>query len=345
MSNEVKVALLAIAALGLTYWGYKFIVGKNILKKSNIYYVAYDNIGGMKPSIPVQIRGFDVGFVSDINLSDDYQQVIVTLDLRKDIQISPNSTAAILADGFMGGKIIELRNSDCSDGNCAKSGDYINGELVGLVGSMVTEGELDNYFDVVEKGFSNLIDTLNKKLLSGDTDTPIAKMFSDLEQTMGNLESSTRQLDGLMRRSSDDLSGSMANMKSISDNLEKNNETISSILKNADKMTAQLSNGDLETIMKETKDAIESLQTTLSSANNALTHVSAITSKLNKGEGTLGKLIQDEKLYEQLMLLSSNLDELLDDLNDRPYRYVPFKNRKKVLRYDRQDEKLESNGN
>ncbi len=345
MSNEVKVALLAIAAIGLTYWGYKFIAGKNILKKSNIYYVTYDNIGGMKPSIPVQIRGFDVGFVSDIKLSDDYQQVIVTLDLRKDIQISPNSTAAILSDGFMGGKIVELRDSDCSQGNCAESGDYINGELVGLVGSMVSEDEFEQYIKVVEEGLSNLIDTINQKLLNGDKDTPLGRMFTDLEQTLGNVESSTRQLDGLMRRSSEDISGSMANMRSISDNLEQNNETITRILANADKMTAQLSSGELEVIMKETKAAIESLQTTLGSADEALSYVSAITGKLNQGEGTLGKLLQDEKLYEQLMLLSGNLDSLLEDLSDRPYRYVPFKNRKKVLRYDRQDEQLESNGN
>jgi phospholipid/cholesterol/gamma-HCH transport system substrate-binding protein len=345
MSNEVKVALLAIAAIGLSYWGYNFIIGKNILKKSNIYYVAYDNIGGMKPSIPVQIRGYDVGFVSEIRLSDDYQQVVVTLDLQKEIQISPNTTAAILSDGFMGGKIIELRNSDCSQGNCAQSGDYINGELVGLVGSMVSESEFEQYVKILEDGLSNLIDTINQKLISDDADSPIGKMFTDLEKTMGNVESSTRRLDGLLRQSSDDISGSMANLRSISDNLEKNNATITRILTNADKMTAQLSDGDLETIMTETKTAIESLQTTLASADEALSYVSAITGKLNQGEGTLGKLLQDEKLYEQLMMLSGNLDSLMEDLNERPYRYVPFKNRKKVLRYDRQDEKLESNGN
>ncbi len=343
MSNEVKVALLAIVAIGLSYWGYKFVIGKNILKNSNLYYVAYNNIGGMKPSIPVQIRGFDVGFVSDIELSEDYQQVIATLDLREDIQISPNTTAAILSDGFMGGKIIELRNSDCTDGNCAENGSYINGELIGLVGSMVSESEFENYFKIIEEGLSNVIDTLNQKLLSDETDSPIAAMLNDLEKTMTNLESSTRQLDGLMRRSSDDISGSMANFKSISDNLEENNEKIASILDNADQMTSQLANGNLEKIMTETQAAIENLQQTLNTANGALADVSTITGKLNEGEGTLGKLLQDETLYQQLSVLSLNLDTLIQDLSDRPYRYVPFKNRKKVLRYDRKDEKLEEN--
>jgi len=341
MSNEVKVALLAIAAIGLSYWGYKFIVGKNILKDSNIYYVAYDNIGGMKPSIPVQIRGFDVGFVSDIKLSEDYQKVIVTLDLDKEIKISPNTTASILADGFMGGKVIVLKNSLCQDGNCAESGSYINGELVGLVGSMVSESEFENYFEIIEEGLSNVIDTLNQKLLSEDSDSPISRMLIDLEHTMQNMESSTRQLDGLMRKSSDDISGAMANFKSISDNLADNNEKIARILDNADKMTAQLSGGELEKIMQETKTAIESLQATLGTANAALGDVSTITTRLNQGEGTLGKLLQDEQLYEQLSILSLNLDTLIQDLSDRPYRYVPFKNRKKVLRYDRQDARLE----
>ncbi len=343
MSNEVKVALLAIAAIGLSYWGYKFIIGKNILKDSNLYYVAYDNIGGMKPSIPVQIRGFDVGFVSDIQLSDDYQQVIATLDLRKDIQISPNTTAAIMSDGFMGGKIVVLKNSDCAEDNCAESGAFIDGELVGLVGSMISESEFENYFKVIEEGLSNIIDTLNQKLLNDEADSPIAAMLTDLEKTMTNLESSTRQLDGLMRRSSNDISGSMANFKSISDNLEENNEKIASILDNTDKMTSQLANGDLEKIMKETQAAIENLRQTLTTADGALSDVSNITGKINNGEGTLGKLLQDESLYEQLSLLSMNLDTLIQDLSDRPYRYVPFKNRKKVLRYDRQDEKLEEN--
>ncbi len=339
MSNEVKVAILAIAAIGLSYWGYKFIVGKNILKKSNVYYVAYDNVGGMKPSIPVQIRGFDVGFVSDIQLSEDYQKVIVSLDLRKDIKISPNSTAAILADGFMGGKVIELLDSDCASGNCAESGSYINGRMVGLMGSMVSENEFEGYFKIVEEGLSNLIDTINNKLLRDDANSPIAQMVANLEKTMANMESSTRQLDGLMRRSSDDLSGTMANFKSISDNLEKNNETISRILENADKMTTQLSGEELSALMTQTKGAIDNLQTTLSSANSALSDVSAITGRLKNGEGTLGKLLYDEQLYQQLSVLSTSLDTLLVDLEERPYRYIPLKGRKRVKRYDRLDEK------
>ena len=95
MSNEIKVALLALAALGLSYWGYKFIIGKNILKNSNVYYVEFDHVDLMQTSSPVTISGVQVGFVAEIAPIIEEQKVLVTLDLQKNLNI-PKSTVAYL---------------------------------------------------------------------------------------------------------------------------------------------------------------------------------------------------------------------------------------------------------
>ena len=207
MSREVKIALLAIAALGLTFWGYKFIQGKNVLVSSNVYYVEYDNVDGLQPSSPVRIRGSQVGFVAGINFTEDYKKVKVTLDLDKEVVISKNAVAYIGSE-MMGGRFITLENIACSGADCAQKGDIIQGQLRGVLGTMLGQEDLGTYIDPVKEALNEVVANLNKELLGEGEETPLGNTVRDLQATMSNLKAATGQLNGIMAKSSGNITSS-----------------------------------------------------------------------------------------------------------------------------------------
>lgn len=346
MSNEVKVALLAIAALLLAFWGYKFILGNNILEKSNNFQVLYNDVAGLQEGTAVQINGVTVGSVTGITLlENDDQQVLVELTLSADYRIPKETDVVIVADGVMGGKKVYLEYSrPCQGDDCAASGAFLNGKTRGVLASMMGTDDLGEYIDQLKDVMGAMVDTLNRKLLSEDSDSPIARSLRNLEVTTANLQSSTGRLDGLLRRSSGEIEGIMANLNSLTSTLDNQKEAIAGIIANTDSLSAQLVEANLKKTMEEVNATIASLKSTLATADQALGGLSTTMDKISAGEGTLGKLIQDDQLYYELKDLSTSTDSLVEDIQERPYRYIPFKGRNRVKKFDRKDAELETAG-
>jgi len=344
MSNEIKVALLAITALALSYWGFKFIIGKNVLKNSNIYYVEYQDIDLMKTSSPVTIGGVQVGFVADIKPLLDRKMVLVTLDLEEDVRVPESTVAYIKSTGFMGGKAIELRYGDpCSGDDCAESGEYLQGATLGMISSMLSQEELNEYLNILENSIGAIVDSLSVHLIGDDADGPLANSLRSLEATMSNMESASGQLNGILYKSSDNINSTLANLESITSNLDSSNHQITKIIDQTEQFSGQLASVDLAATLKEVETTIEDLRATLGKADDSFEGISNLVDNLEAGEGTLGLLLQDDKLYRELSRLSSQTDSLVNDFQERPYRYMPLKSRRKVLRYDRKDENEEGN--
>lgn len=348
MSNEVKIGILAVVAIGLSLWGYKFIMGKNALTSSNIYYVEYENVEGLQKATPVRISGFQVGVVSDLYLKPDdpNQRVVVVLDLNKEIQIPKNTKAVIIATSIMGGKAIVLDYPyPCSGDDCAQSGSYLQGEARGLLASMLSEDQAKSYVNIFKNGLEEVLDTLNDQFLDSTSNSPIALSIRDLRYTMANLKSSSSELDIILRRSSGDIQGTFKNLNSVTGTLQANNEKIKNIIVNAENFSDDLAKADLHKASEEVVTSIKGLQQTLNSADVALKSVNTTMSRINGGEGTLGKLLKDETLYYQLKAMTTNVDTLVNDLQTRPYRYIPFKSKRKVDKYDREAAKKLENSN
>lgn len=108
MSKEIKIALLVITSLLVSIWGYKYIIGKNLLKKSNVYYVDYLNVNRITISTPVKYLGYQVGFVSEVTPNLEKELIRLTLDLDENMALPKGSTANILTETFMGGASIIL---------------------------------------------------------------------------------------------------------------------------------------------------------------------------------------------------------------------------------------------
>ena len=340
ISNEIKVGLLAVVTLAISFWGFQYIRGKNMLKKSNLYYIEYKDVNFLRVSSPVTINGVQVGFVTSITPIQESDNVLVTIDLEKDVVI-PKSTLAEIRDlGFMGGKAVVLDYTrPCSGPDCAKSGDYLQGRVLGMVGSMVTPEEMTEYMDILQKGLKGIIDTLNRQLLGKDAEGALAESLRDLQGTLSNLNSSTGKLDALLANSSGNIEGSLKNLKSISANIESNNAKIGSLISNAEKFSRQLDQVSLQKTVGELDQTMAELRTAVKTANQTFTEINTVVEGVNSGKGSLGKLLQDDKVYNGLSAAGFRVDSLATDLQLHPYRYIPFKSRARVKRVDRLDAK------
>ena len=344
MSKEIRVALLAIVAIALVYWGYNFILGNNVMKQTAFYKVEYKNVGGLKTSTPVRVNGVQVGRVATVKNQMDEQNVLVELDLEPGLRIPKDTRAYILNETFMGQQAVELKyDTPCSGNDCAQPGDYLQGENLSVLASTVDRQELEVYLNEFENTILSLLDSIQDRTLGSDAEGPLANTIRDMESTMNNLKGATGQLNSLLYQSKDNITGTLENAETVTASLADNNERIERILVSTDSFTQQLSAVELKKTVDELSQTIASLKSTINKADQTFAGINSVVGGLENGEGTLGLLLQDPALYHELSTLSAKADSLLNDIQDRPYRYVPLKGRKRVKRYDRKDEQLEEN--
>lgn len=336
MSKEIKIALLVITALLVSIWGYKYIIGKNLLKKSNVYYVDYQNVNRITISTPVKYLGYQVGFVSEVTPNLEKELIRLTLDLDENMALPKGSTANILTETLMGGASIILTIPGGCSGDCLPSGSIIGGKNLGILGSMVDKDDLKTYIKVFQEGISVLIDSLSQQMNSGDADSKMGKSIDNLAKTIENLELLTRQMNGIMGASGKNINQSMASLSSILKNIETNNEEITNLLGNVTDISKQIKDGDAKKSMEAINTTLSGLQMTLKSADTTFSGLNNIIANVNAGNGSLGKLVKDDELVNNIQDLSKHLDSLLLDLKVRPYRYIPLKSQKKTEKIDRQ---------
>lgn len=344
MSREIRVALLAIVAIALVYWGYNFILGNNVMKQTAFYKVEYDNVGGLKTSTPVRINGVQVGRVATVTNQMDKQNVLVELDLEPGLKIPKGTRAYILNETFMGQQAVELKyDTPCSGPDCAQPGDYLTGENLSVLASTVDQQELKVYLNEFERTILSLLDSIQDRTTSSDAQGPLANTIRDMEASMSNLKGVSGRLNSLLAQSQSNISGTLENAETITASLADNNERIESILVSTDSFAQQLRSVDLKKTVDELSATVASLNAAIEKADQTFAGINTMVGNLENGEGSLGKLMQDPDLYYELTSLSAKADSLLNDIQNRPYRYMPLKGRNQIKRYDRKDAVTENN--
>jgi phospholipid/cholesterol/gamma-HCH transport system substrate-binding protein len=299
ISKEFKIGLFSIITIALLYIGFNFLKGIEFFSTSNQYYALYRNIDGLQVSNSVIINGLVVGRVSSITfLQDRKNQILVELDINGNIVLGDSTRAILVSEGFLGGKAIELRIPQTIT-NPLDDGDTIKSEIaMGLIESLTeqTQPVADNVGILIRK-FNNLMDSL---LLTEQV----------IRQTVINLNST---------------------METSSDIVANNQQRISNSIGNIESLTAKLdqSAGTLKVVLDKTGVLMDSLnQLELSSAIDNLSQVSenlnAVLTGMQQGEGTMGKFLKDDSLYNNLTKTAEDLDKLLVDLRENPKRYVHF---------------------
>ncbi len=331
MSREVKLGILAILTIALAIWAYQYVKGKNLFKKTTTFYTVFDNVDQLTVASPVSINGYNIGTVLDIDLNpSNTKSILVTMEVDGNIAYPKSTQALLMSAGVVGGKMIALEfDKRCTGPDCAKSGDTLQGKAVGLIESMIGEGNIDNYSLAVKQSVGSALDTLLKTLSDKEIDSPINQSLHQMQMTMQNLASATKTMDSFMKSSYGDLSATMSNMATLSNSLASSNEQIKNLLNNLDAISTEMRKVQIVPTIEATNGAItqatslmQGLDSTISSSTEAFTELSTMLDKMSNGDGTLTKLMNDDQLYDNIELSTQNLNLLLQDLRLNPRRYL-----------------------
>lgn len=296
-SREVKTALLAIIAIVILIFGYSFLKGENLLDNSRTFYAVYDDVEGLSPSSEVTINGLKVGQITSIDFLNNEGELLVTFTVKNDFKFSRNSEANIYGGGIIGGKSLAIVPKYDVKTGMAKSGDTLEGTkeegIMELVNDRLTplQSKLEN---TIVSADSML--TAITEILDDSTRNNIRGTFRNLDATVSSFKVTADELQGIVQGNSEKLDRTFTNLDEMSTNFNKFSDTLSTM--NINKIT-----NDLEKVIADFE---------------------SISEKLNNGEGTAAKLINDDAVYNNLDRATKQLEELLQDVKLNPKRYVHF---------------------
>ncbi len=331
MTREIKIGLLVLVVFAGSLWLYNYIKGKNILTMDNSYYIEYHAIDRLEVSDPVLVRGFEIGTVIDIGLKEeDFETIVVQVQLNKGMKLPETTQANIVTTSLTGEKAIEMNFPEpCSGDDCLPSGSTIEGRSVGFVESFLGTDDLERSIQDLSGGVGGLMDSLSIKLSDKDNPNAIGQVFMAIDQTTANLNRATALMEGILRANQRNFSQVMSNMVQVTEAINNQSTSIEALLDNTAKFSEKLNQLELDSTLNQTKatmlageKSLTTLQVTLDSTSQSLHQLTDVLRSLNNGEGTAGKLIKDVELYDHLNRASENLETLLQDLQDRPGRYI-----------------------
>lgn len=296
ISKEIKTAVLVISSILLFIWGYSFLKGKDILENYKTIYVLYDSVEGLSTSAGVTFNGLNVGKVQKISYEPETHKLKVELQLKGSISISKTSKAIIYEPGFIGGKQIMII-PDYKNNELLEDKDYLVGaEQPGITSELSQKlVPLQHKLESALANVDALVLNLNA-ILDAKTQKNIQSSVQNLSTVLVDFAVLTKEINGLITDNKQKMSKSMANLETASSNFAKIADTI----QNA-----------------ELGKTIRSLENTLANAN-------ALLDGINKGEGSMGKLLKDDQLYKNMESATNELDLLLRDMKLNPKRYVHF---------------------
>ena len=297
LTNEVKIALTAIAAVALLFVGINFLKGINVFESSNSYYVKFKDIKGLAVSNLVYANGYPVGTVRDIDYNyGDNNGVVVRVELDENMRI-PRNTHAELEVALMGGVTMNLVLGPNPTDNIAPH-DTIDGGLYS--GAMDKASALIPDVARMLPKLDSILTNLNR--LSGDP--ALQKTLANAAEISENLKTTSTQLDRMMGREVPQMMGHL-------------NRTAA----HAEAFSGQLAQVDVKQTMAEVQGTLHSVNTMAGQMNSLLTDVNQ---KLNSPTNNLGAFLADRKLYDRLNSTVSHADSLMIDLKAHPKRYVHF---------------------
>ncbi len=304
ISNETKIGILTAVTITILILGYSYLSGSDVFSRSNKYYAIYNSVDGLSVSKPVLVNGFQIGRVSSMHLRADGRTVV---EFKIDPQYNvPSSTLAqLVSTDLLGGKAISFEYGDSKQ--FAQDKDTLRADI---------QGSLAESLQPIQMKAERLISKLDSslaavnKILNPDFQKNVDRSFNSIANSLQTLEGTTKKIDALVGGQSAHINNIMSNAEVVSDNLKTSTGHLTTVSSNFEKVSDDLANSNIKQ--------------TLDNANKTLADLQATMNKINNGNGSLGLLINDDKMYKNLSDATANLNNLFIDIKAHPKRYVSF---------------------
>ncbi|QTD37379.1 MCE family protein [Polaribacter batillariae] len=299
MSKEIKIGIIAIIIIAGSIWGFNFLKGKNLLDTgTRTFKVEYAKIGGLSRSSSVTINGLKVGKVDKIEFDTSEEtrgHLIVTFTVENEFEFSKNSVVRIYSPNPLSGSNLAIVPD--YEGEIAVSGDLLKGEMEESLFTSIGE-RLNPLQQKIEKVivradtlFSGINKILNDKTIAG-----INSSVSNLAATINDIRKTVKTVNAMVVDNQENLKITLSNTKTITGNLSRLSDSLTTV--------------NINQIVQK--------------AENAVDNFNKLSKKMNSGEGSIAKLINDKKMYDNLEAATKELEELLRDIKLNPKRYVHF---------------------
>lgn len=296
MNKEIKIGFFAILAIIILFLGINYLKGLKVFNSNIFYHAKYSNISGLKKGSGLFLNGYQIGLVSNIDfLEKENQNLLVSFSLNVELDIPQNSVLTITSKDIMGTMAVELTLGN--DTLLAENGDTLNSAIKGSLQEEVNAQILP--LKLKTEDLIGSIDSVMKiitAVLNKDTRTNLSNSLESLDKTFSLMNETMVKVKNIVDDNDEVVT-------SIFKNFEKNNNDITNILNNFSQISDDIANSNI---------------------NNLLSSFSELSKKINKSEGSLGLLINDQELYLNLQKSSKQLESLIKDIKINPKRYVNF---------------------
>jgi phospholipid/cholesterol/gamma-HCH transport system substrate-binding protein len=307
VSNETKVGALTVIAVTLIIIGFNFLKGRTIFKSGNFIYAKYHDTKGLIVSNPVYVNGYQVGTVFEIeNSNAQLSDISVAIKMNDNYQIPTNSIATI-QENPLGTNSIYI--------SLGKATTYLkNGDTVKTAPATSLLGDFMNTLSPMGEQFKKTIDELRKVLVNVNTvmddqnKANFKELISNLTKTSDNLNKSMASIEKMVDQKGGSIAQTADNINGFTKNLAENNKKITNIINNLDSTSQAIKDANLNQTIKEIQSALAGINMTLQ--------------KLNTGNGTAAKIMNDPSVYTELKNTINSVNTLVDDIKVHPNRYI-----------------------
>ncbi len=310
IKREYLIGLVVVVITALFLWGVYFLKNQDLFSKRTEYIAIYDRVSGLLNDNPVIINGIRVGKVKEMGLlPSNEKKVYVKIVLQKKLNIPDNSVMFVINSDLLGAKAVEIVLGDSR--KFAKSGDTLVSKVTKSLQEEVNSQVLPLKIKAEQlmSSFDTLLTSI-RLVLNSNTQENLRKSFEDIRYSIKNIANVTYNIDTMVDAEKSRIKRITENIESITNNFKANNAKLSNIINNFSSISDSLAKVNL----------VKTIQNT----DKVINDISVITDKINKGKGSIGMLINNDSLYNNIQTSADELKKLLEDMRLNPNRYVHF---------------------
>ncbi|MDB5002967.1 MAG: hypothetical protein JWQ34_1192 [Mucilaginibacter sp.] len=304
ISNETKIGALTTIAIAVLILGYSFLKGNDVFGGSNKYYAIYKSVDGLTVSKPVLVNGFQIGHISKMELKPD-GRTTVEFKIKDEYKVPVNTLAKLVSTDLLGSKAIVFLLGDSKQ--LAENKDTLRADIQGSLAESLQpiQTKAENLMTKLDSSLASI-----NKILNPNFQKNVDRSFASIANSLQTLEGTTKKIDELVATQSGHINGILTNAEIVSGNLKVSTAGLNNVTANFQKFSGDLANANIKQTLENTNKAVADLQATMAN--------------INSNKGSMGLLLNDDKLYKNLQSASDNLNLLFLDLKANPKRYVHF---------------------